>query len=161
VAGTDAGKSAAGTAAAMAAGLFGGPPAAAVVGFVLGLRGAALWGPAVAVVGVACWLKPELGVYLAVIVAVAVLGFVFGALRRPPAWMGSTRLAALETELLALREQNKLLSLAMAARKASVPAGRPVLHVVPEPPAIGGSALVEGPVPTFSETAGKLNVPRR
>ena len=74
------------TVAGLLAGIAGGPAAGVAVAFLAGLPVLPI---AVTVgLGVAIWLSPLTGVLLLVAVVLAVIGFVFGVLRKPPPGFG-------------------------------------------------------------------------
>lgn len=86
------------------AGIVGGPLLSTAVGFVTGLPVQLI---AAISLGAMIWFDPMTGVWLAIAAITAVVGFIFGAIRRPPISLahvssrddGSQRIAHLEKKL--------------------------------------------------------------
>lgn len=128
-------NAAVGTGLSALAGLLGGPVAASVVGFACGLPAALI---AVIALATIIWLDPVTGLWLAVVAASAVVGFVYGAIRKPPISLGSVttrgdaqRVASLQARLAEARAREHALITALARQHGQQPAALPA-------PAIGG-----------------------
>jgi hypothetical protein len=119
------------------AGLVGGPLLSTAVGFVTGLPVQLITAVSLAAM---IWLDPMTGIWLTIATVAAVVGFIFGAIRKPPISLahmtsrqdGTQRIAHLEKRLAEASNRERALVAALLHTHAhSSPA------VLPAPPVAG------------------------